>query len=286
MASIGVAIYVIVDVALNFGNVLFWEIFIWGFITGLFQSWFCIEFIKMLIVFYQEWNYSHPKPKDKSNGRRESSAEKAKRGFILPCIKLLSFIFCWWIYCFICCCCRKPTKRDEMYDGQNEYGVNFHEYLHWKAKELDKIGNRSLPRRYEIVGFQEIEKNINDAKQRVNEIQLQTNAKLANTTQAAINKVEKGKEQYHQTKEKVMAKKEKLLNMSMKLGVNRNNGNNSNNTNNNSNISNEEQINTAAESNVGLAIAAEPQQMVLQVSDVQSMDSSVRSQENNANVVL
>eukprot|EP00483_Globobulimina_turgida_P013254 UN13278 len=59
------------------------------------------------------------------------------------------------------CCCSKKKKADPYDDGQDDFGVNYKEYLNWKNGEA--IEARDLPQSYHGISTAGIERKLQKA---------------------------------------------------------------------------------------------------------------------------
>jgi len=157
ICCLGVIIYSIIEVTKEYGDNAFWFTTIYSYILGLFQSWFMIEILSMIWDFHSEWSKAHPQTKEEKE--TEKKEERKKRGLILTCIifscKCILFIMFGWLICIMAICCRKKEKVEG--DGQDEFGVNFHEYEQWKQGQ--PISERPLPRNYDVLGLKKRKSN-------------------------------------------------------------------------------------------------------------------------------
>ena len=149
----------------------FWSLFAFNFALGLvrnymlscycvcvyceflqFQAWFLMDFIKLGLRFRAEWKHAHPPPRPADENEQDKIKQIDQQKKKEQQDKWLSFGFCllcfplWIIYQL---CCKKKKNTDDPYDdGQDEYGVNYHEYVRWKHKE--DIGQRAMPKSYQL----------------------------------------------------------------------------------------------------------------------------------------
>ena len=126
----------------------FWAVFIINFGLGLVQSWFLMDLLKMILQFYLEWTAAHPKPPGSDHWRDSC--------FCRTFYCLFKWLCC-PLWCFWKCCCRTKGRGDPHDDGQNEFGVNYKEYLAWKRGE--GIGNRKLPKKYQNLSMHAVAVN-------------------------------------------------------------------------------------------------------------------------------
>ena len=70
------------------------------------------------------------------------------------------WLLCWWVIIPYKCCCRKnkEKERDPGDDGQNDFGVSYHEFVAFKNG--DDIGKRELPRKYAMLSVGEMKDSL------------------------------------------------------------------------------------------------------------------------------
>ena len=134
-------------IAKESGSWAFWGKFILNFYTGLFQGWFLFDVILMLYEFRTEWKNAHKKKPE--NGEEPETA----RSTTCKIMNVIFHLMCFWLLCLTCWCCKR-NKEDPYDDGQNEFGVNYHEYTKWKNGE--PVGDRELTGRYTLLGINEL----------------------------------------------------------------------------------------------------------------------------------
>ena len=148
--SLGLSVYFIYEVnsADNqnyYENVeSFWFVFAVQYVIGVSQAWFLIEIVNLYIYISRQWRHAHMEIKEKEIKDRHCCVQMVC--LCCSCIKwILCFVIigCWrclvWIFC--------PRWDD---DGQDQFGVNYHEYVAWKNGE--DIGQRVIP--YKRMGTQ------------------------------------------------------------------------------------------------------------------------------------
>jgi len=115
-----------------------------------------------------------------------------------------------WLICIMAICCRKKEKVEG--DGQDEFGVNFHEYEQWKQGQ--PISERPLPRNYDVLGL----KTVNDIASKTKETTLKVQATVGDYSSKANDKVQQTKQMISDSKgsAKNMMKK---LNFQISLGA-------------------------------------------------------------------
>merc|ERR1712113_186108 len=133
-----------------------------------------IDFIKMALQFRTEWKAAHPPPP----GPEREEEEKKKKSASRQCLKCLFIVGCCPLWLLWQCCCTK-RRTDPYDDGQDDFGVNYKEYLKWKSGE--EIEDRQLPQSYHAISTAEIERKLQKAvDKRVEKV----NAKIDNKKQA------------------------------------------------------------------------------------------------------
>merc|ERR1712087_182748 len=121
-----------------------------------------MDLIKMALQFRTAWKDAHPPPpgpeREEEEKKRKSLGHKLMQlGFCMCCCPL-------WLL-WQCCC--KSKKKDPYDDGQDDLGVNYKEYLAWKAGE--DVGQRGLPKSYQNLSTAELTRSINSAGKKLNE---------------------------------------------------------------------------------------------------------------------
>jgi len=163
MVSFACSLGFIVAVSNEEGTEVFWQVFSLNFVLGLIQAWFLMDLIKMALQFRTAWKDAHPPPPGPE--REEEEEKRASASF-----KLAQLCFC----CCCCplwalwqCCCASKKKDDPYDDGQGELGVNYREYLAWRAGE--DIGDRTLPKSYQNLSTAALTRTMNAAGKKLNE---------------------------------------------------------------------------------------------------------------------
>eukprot|EP01084_Bolivina_argentea_P206378 352381_1 len=113
--------------------------------------------------FRRSWKDAHPLPPGPE--RDEDEKKKASAGH--KCLLCSFCLFCFPIWLLIQCCCRKKEKADPYDDGQDDFGVNYKEYLKWKSGE--EIGDRKFPQSYAAFSTAGLAKAVDQQMHAVNQ---------------------------------------------------------------------------------------------------------------------
>ena len=127
--SLGLAVYFIYEVnsadnQIYYENVgSFWAVFVIQYVIGVSQAWFLIEIVNLYIYISRQWRHAHMETKEKEVKDRHCCVRMlCLFGSCLKWICCFLLIGCWkclvWIFC--------PRWDD---DGQDQFGVNYHEYV-------------------------------------------------------------------------------------------------------------------------------------------------------------
>eukprot|EP00484_Ammonia_sp_Unknown_P000014 CAMPEP_0197021072 /NCGR_PEP_ID=MMETSP1384-20130603/1958_1 /TAXON_ID=29189 /ORGANISM="Ammonia sp." /LENGTH=489 /DNA_ID=CAMNT_0042448823 /DNA_START=28 /DNA_END=1497 /DNA_ORIENTATION=+ len=210
--------------ALQGGEGPFWSVFALNFIVGLIQAWFLIDLIKMGLQFRTGWKEAHPPPP----GPEREEDKKQKASFCYKCGKLSFCVCCFPIWLLWQCCCTKRKKADPYDDGQDDFGVNYHEYVNLKTGE--EIGERKLPHSYQTMSGAEFKRKMDKALDgKVDAVQQsyqkkmdsikKTEQKVNQSAKDAENKMRSAQDAVTQKTKMFGGKlKSKAMGMSIKLG--------------------------------------------------------------------
>mmetsp|Transcript_26239 Transcript_26239/g.42887 ORF Transcript_26239/g.42887 Transcript_26239/m.42887 type:complete len:497 (+) Transcript_26239:24-1514(+) len=211
----GIGLVFVISTSLQDDKGVFWSLFVINFFVGLIQAWLLIDLIKMALQFRSAWKEAHPPPRptDEAEIARQSAMRKwGARAFCCCCFPL---------YLVWQCCCTSRKKTDPYDDGQDDFGINFHEYLAWKQGQ--DIGERKLPHSYQMAGGEALTnaaknatKNAQNAyNQQVNAAQQKVDGATKELTDYAKKTEMKSKELGSKWKQKAQ---QKAMGMQMKLG--------------------------------------------------------------------
>jgi len=146
------AIIMIIGISAVFDNAgPFWGLFAFQFFLGLLQGWFLMDIITMGLEFRREWKSAHPEDPPEDYVPPTPKEREKKDETTAAIIEILLWCCCCPFYCCYVQCC-KPKEEDpdkDPYDhGQDDFGVNYLEYMAWKAGE--EVGDRELPMEYQL----------------------------------------------------------------------------------------------------------------------------------------
>ena len=146
ISSLILVIPLMIDIGTGKKPEVFWVTFILNFVVSFIQAWFLIAFIKLVFKFVKIWKKSHPIQSTQSPSLYDDEEEKAKdTKCCICCCKMCFYIFCCgWLILLIACCNKKKENPND--DGQDEFGVNYKEYIAWKNNQ--NVVDRKLPKSY------------------------------------------------------------------------------------------------------------------------------------------
>jgi len=172
-------------VSFSDGTEVFWAVFFINYVLGLMQAWFLVDLVSMAMQFRTEWKAAHPTPPDDPENGEDKKCENST-AFKLA--KYWSFLVCCPLWTCWCVLCRKKARKDPYDDGQDDFGVNYKEYVAWRTG--GDIGDRKLPTSYQNLSLHNTARAAKKAKEqaihKVDGAKTAVNAKTAKWKEKAV----------------------------------------------------------------------------------------------------